>query len=147
MKPIRCTFWVPALTDVAAGFDEDGEVDHWTTVYRNAETGKHSLPGGLPVGAIVDWTHQGGYRRERTGPDGRYLVCIVPASYRHFWHMDDRASNCGSRDDDEHRCWVRHGEPPDLTVDKEGLTCTAGAGSIVTDTWHGFLRGGYLVDC
>jgi len=61
--------------------------------------------------------------------------------------MDDRASNCGSRDDDEHRCWVRHGEPPDLTVDKQGLTCTAGAGSIVTDTWHGFLRGGYLVDC
>jgi hypothetical protein len=41
---------------------------------------------------------------------------------------------------------VRHGTPPDVTVDKNGLTCNAGGGSIQVPGWHGFLRNGELVE-
>lgn len=61
------------------------------------------------------------------------------------WDIDSRASNCTLPNDRLHRCWVRHGEPPNLTVDKAGLTCSAGAGSIGLPNWHGFLRNGELV--
>lgn len=60
------------------------------------------------------------------------------------WDIDSRASNCGSPKDKSHRCWVRHGEAPILTVDKAGRTCTAGAGSIQLPKWHGFLKNGIL---
>lgn len=62
--------------------------------------------------------------RERACPDG------------HHWYIDNRASNCTKKDDDVHRCWVRHGRPEDgtLHVDKSGNTCAAGAGSIDTGT-------------
>jgi len=48
-----------------------------------------------------------------------------------------------------HRCWVRHGRPEDgtLHVDKNGVTCAAGAGSIVAGNFHGFLHGGFLTSC
>lgn len=62
------------------------------------------------------------------------------------WLIDSRASNCTMPGDDTHQCWVRHGAVPDLTVDKNGNTCAAGAGSIQTGNWHGFLRGGFLVE-
>jgi len=32
-----------------------------------------------------------------------------------------------------------------FTVDKNGDACAAGAGSILTPTWHGFLQNGELV--
>ncbi len=41
-----------------------------------------------------------------------------------------------------HKCWIRHGTPPDLTVDKNGVTCNAGAGSILVGDYHGFLVNG-----
>lgn len=46
-----------------------------------------------------------------------------------------------------HKCWCRHGEPPDVHVDKVGETCGAGAGSIAYPGWHGFLHHGALVEC
>lgn len=33
-----------------------------------------------------------------------------------------------------------------ITVDKNGTTCAAGAGSISAGPYHGFLRNGQLVD-
>lgn len=51
----------------------------------------------------------------------------------------------GYRDARPHKCWVREGVPPRLTVGKNGVTCGAGAGSILTPKWHGFLRDGKLV--
>lgn len=45
-----------------------------------------------------------------------------------------------------HKCWVRHGTPPRVTVDKDGLTCGAGAGSIAVPGYHGHLQNGYLTD-
>lgn len=60
------------------------------------------------------------------------------------WCIDSRASNCGSPYDYEHRCWVRHGIPPQITVDKIGATCSAGAGSIKCGDYHGFMQNGRL---
>lgn len=79
-------------------------------------------------------------------PDGIYLMVRLPNN--HDWAVDSRASNCGSPDDNVHRCWVRHGDPREchVTVDKDGLTCSAGAGSIQGGDWHGFLRDGVLVN-
>lgn len=72
--------------------------------------------------------------------DGRHLMAILPNGRQ--WDIDGRASNCTMREDRLHRCWVRHGEPPNVTVDKDGLTCAAGAGSIQAGDYHGHLRDG-----
>ena len=74
---------------------------------------------------------------------GEHLYAVLPNG--RYWDIDSRASNCGRPDDRTHRCWVRHGEPPNVTVDKQGDTCTAGAGSILADDYHGFLRAGEFV--
>jgi hypothetical protein len=60
------------------------------------------------------------------------------------WNIDSRASNCTLKNDRLHRCWIRHGVPPNITVDKAGKTCAAGAGSIQAGSYHGFLRNGQL---
>ncbi len=72
--------------------------------------------------------------------DGKHLCALVPTG--EYWDIDSRASNCTMKEDRTHRCWIRHGEYPMLTVDKNGHTCAAGAGSIQTTHWHGFLRNG-----
>jgi hypothetical protein len=97
----------------------------------------------LPVGAIffMSWLEGvEGY----CGPDGKSLCVITPGG---GWQVDSRASNCTKPDDDIHKCWVRHGIPPKVTVDKIGNTCAAGAGSILIGKYHGFLRNGELTDC
>jgi hypothetical protein len=127
-------------------------------IFRRADTGEEvGLKDSLPAGAVFE----GGYRE---GADRRGLICVCPDG--HHWFIDGRASNCGSpckkcgvkyRDHKEtacgyedsipaHRCWVRSGRPEDgtLHVDKNGLTCDAGAGSIQTGQWHGFLHHGLL---
>jgi len=60
------------------------------------------------------------------------------------WNIDSRASNCTMPNDRTHRCWIRHGTAPNITVDKAGVTCAAGAGSIQAGKYHGFLRNGQL---
>lgn len=123
---------------------------------------------GLPPGAMFwttitqdnrptgpdDWDHEGIAKPENqpdakrspshTFADGPHLCVILPNGNR--WEIDSRASNCGSPYDYAHRCWVRHGEPPRITVDKNGPTCQAGAGSISSGSYHGFLRDGVLTD-
>jgi hypothetical protein len=78
------------------------------------------------------------------GPDYRALVVKCPDG--HAWHIDARARDCTMPDDNAHHCWVRHGSPEDgtLHVDKNGLTCGAGGGSIDTGRYHGFLHNGHL---
>jgi len=92
----------------------------------------------LPVGACYDarWY-------PKKGPDGRRLIVMTPGG---LWDIDSRASNCTMPHDDAHQCWVRRGKPEDgtLHVDKSGLTCAAGAGSIQFPNWHGFLHNGRL---
>lgn len=90
-----------------------------------------------PPGAIYDaWWYPW------KGPDGRSLIIILPD--KHPWMVDWQASNCTLPNDTEHRCWIRHGDPTtgNITVDKRGRTCSAGAGSILTRTYHGFLTNG-----
>lgn len=112
-------------------------------IYRRHDTGE--LLGGrnkLPPGACYELKD---YVPEWCGPDGRALAVVCPDG--HHWHVDSQASNCTKPEDKVHRCWVRHGKPEDgtLHVDKNGNTCAAGAGSILTPTWHGFLHNGHLI--
>lgn len=126
-----------------AGKDVDQE-----QVYRRPDTGEEWTYDTLPPGAMFDaWWLPDVWK----GADGIGLVVICPDGRDH--HNDMRASNCTRHDDDpdytRHKCWVRHGDPravpSTLTVDKNGETCQAGAGSILTLDWHGFIRNGQLV--
>jgi hypothetical protein len=73
---------------------------------------------------------------------GAHLHGICPSGEE--WDIDSRASNCTMKDDKKHRCWVRVGSPENGTIhiDKNGLTCAAGAGSILLSNWHGYLHHG-----
>lgn len=130
------------------------EHDRWQDwqelVYRRPDTGQeyvlHSDAGAgvlgapsAPPGAMRDaWWMP--FDRQ---PDGIYLQVRLPNG--HDWAVDSRASNC-TRPDAPHQCWVRHGDPrtEPITVDKNGDTCAAGAGSILSGDYHGFLINGIL---
>lgn len=156
-RKIKCaTCGEPAECRSVSGFIEMRRVDTGETFAR---------PYDLPPGAVyADWDQYGGgdnphnwtnapdaegrrYRVFRPGADGRVLVCVLPDN--HHWIIDSRCNNCGSPDDDQHWCWCRHGSPEDgsLHVDKNGLTCSAGAGSIQSGNWHGYLHNGQLEQC
>lgn len=112
-------------------------------VYRRSDTGEEIELRNAPAGAMWFRSEPFVYNGMGVGPDGRSLHVRTPGG---DWCIDSRASNCGLPEDNEHRCWVRHGEPPIVTVDKSGNTCNAGAGSIQCGSYHGFLRDGWLVD-
>lgn len=112
-------------------------------------------PGSREPGAVYSWDHD--YRCDWDNCSGTHVTVVLPTG--DTWSPDSRASNCGRPDDRTHRCWVRHGELGNLTVDKNGDTCPAGAGSIqayeskvtvdgveqvLRQAWHGFLRDGVL---
>lgn len=101
------------------------------------------IPGAMFWWKVQDKAADERQRGAHQFASGPQLTVILPGG--HPWNIDGRASNCTLPEDFEHRCWVRHGEPPAITVDKDGLTCAAGAGSIQVDGWHGFLRNGELV--
>lgn len=116
-------------------------------IMRRPDTGQQAMldrQWSRMAGAMVDltWYHE---FPQLCGPDGRSLMVICPDGSP--WHIDGRASNCTLPNDQVHKCRVRHGDPDRLTVDKNGVTCSAGAGSIQAKYWHGFLRDGWLVDC
>lgn len=71
--------------------------------------------------------------------EGDYLHAILPNGYP--WNIDGRASNCTMPKDRLHRCWRKHGELPNIHVDKNGLTCRTGS-SIAVKGYHGFLHNG-----
>jgi hypothetical protein len=119
--------------------------DHWqlfgSHIYFRPDTGEEFTLRDAPVGAMWDaaWFHD---VPAWCGEDGKALMCRLPGN--HDWHIDGPCSNC-TRPNEPHKCWIRHGVPPHLTVDKNGDTCAAGAGSIALPNWHGFLRNGELV--
>lgn len=123
--------------------------DNWQlfhdALYRRIDTGEILPWKEMPVGAVreLTWLHD---RDEWVGPDGRSLACKTPGGE---WYIDSRAKNCTLPDDKVHKCWVRHGKPEDgtLHVDKNGVTCAAGAGSIMAGNYHGFLHHGHLTEC
>ena len=118
-------------------------------VFWNPDTGEEWSPRddrSLPPGAMwrATWLEELDWHWK--GPDGHVIQVVLPDG--HIWTIDGRATNCTRVDmpeDDGHRCWIRHGTPPVLTVDKNGVTCQAGAGSIASPLgYHGFLREGWL---
>lgn len=79
--------------------------------------------------------------RDNCDPRGHLIVRLPNGN---DWDIMSQASNCTLKWDRNHFCWVMHGEPPGVTVDKSGRTCAAGAGSILSGNYHGFLRDGQL---
>ena len=122
---------------------DDVSVIHVESLYKRSDTGEITTLRDAPVGAMWDqwWMHE--FKRF-CGLDGLSFVVKCPPDGRE-WCIDSVANNCTKPTDFVHKCWVRHGVPPNLTVDKDGETCAAGAGSILLPKWHGFLRNGYLV--
>ncbi len=135
-------------TQCSCGFkfpDSVGRQYFPQTLYRVKGTDTLVTLRNAPAGAMwyADW-----YGTK--GPDGHSLVVKLPNGSD--WLIDSRASNCTMPQDNVHQCWVRHGEVPNITVDKNGHTCAAGAGSISSregkpDYYHGFLRNGFLEEC
>ena len=120
-------------------------------IMRNLDTGEEVSSRDLPIGACYDCNKpanpdEGDNRLcylYPVGADGLSIACRLPDGSD--WHIDSRASNCDMKEDNVHRCWVRHGTIHEqLHVDKKGHTCGAGAGSIQVPTWHGFLHSGEL---
>jgi hypothetical protein len=114
------------------------EVDGAKGLWLDGETWRPFAE--LPVGGMyfADW-----YKRK--GTDGHSLIVRTPGG---DWLVDQRASNCSRPNDDVHRCWVRHGTPPNVTVDKNGNTCGCGCSigfGPNFNRYHGFLRDGWLV--
>lgn len=153
MSAVRCFLLVPAGDEIS-----DERRSSPVFVRADGQPGRYVLGapfGGLPTapaGAMwyATWYDELRYPQEPGSPylagrpDDGWLVVRLPNG--HDWMPDMRASNCSMPADNDHRCWVRHGLPPNVTVDKAGArTCAAGAGSIGSGSYHGFLRGGQLV--
>lgn len=135
--------WPTSCEACGQAFGTDAERGmRGSRIFVRADTGDEVTLGQAPIGACwdADWYHDW-----RTGPDGRSLVVKTPGG---DWFIDSEASNCTKKGDENHRCWIRHGKPEDgtLHVDKNGVTCSAGAGSIHCGKYHGFLRQGHLTD-
>lgn len=118
------------------------ETDEWQHFHdRIYSDGSRSWPKRqLPVGAMffADWYPKNMFWDDK---EDEHLFVITPGGE---WNIDARASNCTLPNDRRHRCWVRHGIPPEIHVDKNGSTCSAGAGSIQQTSYHGFLQNGFL---
>lgn len=144
MSRVRC--YVLEVTEeqrVISRYCEDCKADHESRypLYRDTRTGALVTLDEAGPGAMYRMAHGA----VRSQDDGAPLNVILPN--RHHWCIDSRAGNCDRMGDYEHHCWVREGEPPDVTAGKSGNTCGAGAGSILSGDYHGFLRGGYLEEC
>lgn len=112
-------------------------------IYRRADTGEEmtlrdAAPGAMWYAPWLDQFHH--------PQDEHNLVVKLPD--KTDWCVDSQASNCTMADDakqERHHCWTRQGAPPDVDVSKNyGPSCQAGAGSIQSASWHGFLRAGWL---
>jgi hypothetical protein len=115
-----------------------------------------NTPSGSPEPGDIYYAsfHHGEYKKNYCRWDNcddprGHVIVVLPN--KHTWDLDGRARNCTMKEDRTHRCWVRHGDIEHLTVDKNGFTCAAGAGSILAgqqpNEYHGFLVGGELREC
>jgi len=133
--------WPKYCEACGRGFRDNDPFQLFQEGIDKAADGREFRHSELPPGACYD-----AWWDPRKGPDGRALVVVLPTGTP--WHIDGRANNCTMPNDKVHRCWCRHGRPEDgtLHVDKNGVTCAAGAGSIAVPGYHGFLHHGKLTD-
>lgn len=134
--PVQCEY-------CGYAFQESNEWQRNTeTIYQRTDTGEEMTIRDAPAGAMwYAWWHD-----HWCTPQGKHaLVVKTPGGE---WIVDSQASNCSMKEDfkqEKHHCWILHGEPPNVTADKQGgPTCAAGAGSIQCGSYHGFLRSGFL---
>src|SRR5579863_7175318 len=115
-------------------------------VYRRADTGEELTLRDAPPGAMwYAWWYD-----DTCHPQGPHAL-VVRLPDKSDWIVDFVANNCnwpgGDTEQAHHHCWPYKGTPPNITVSKDvGTTSTAGAGSILTPHYHGFLRNGFLED-
>lgn len=145
-------------------FQPDDERQRFSgQLHRGAPDGQLYTLQDAPPGAMWDaaWRRLGGGSDPWTGPDGISLVVKLPNGSD--WMVDSEASNCTRSQwgptpeyptgkvwrGRTHYCWIRHGDPRtgELHVDKNGETCAAGAGSILSGSYHGFLHNSHLSPC
>lgn len=132
--PEKCPCgYVFADSDSWMRFDEE--------IMRRQDTGEELTRRDAPPGAMwfADWMLSENSNLFR-GPDGHCLLVKLPNG--NDWMIDAPASNCTMPSDFDHKCWVRRGVPPNITINKDGLTCAAGGGSIQSGNYHGFLVNG-----
>jgi hypothetical protein len=139
------TRW-PAVCACGYAFREEDEWQRFVErLYARVDTGEEMTLRDAPAGAMweADWFDQ-----FYTPQGSHVLVVRTPGGE---WCIDSQASNCTIPDDkhqEHHHCWLRSGEPPDVTVGKSGgETCGAGGGSILMNGYRGFLRAGWLEEC
>lgn len=139
-EPIKCFFIEPTGKRKKVG-------NARLQIYRRTDTGEVVGPlNEVPVGAMwfATW-YPDKFCTPQLGK-GKALIVKTPGG---DWLVDQQANNCTMPDDvnqEKHHCWIIHGTPPNITVDKNGTTCNAGAGSIAQPKYHGFLRDGYLTN-
>lgn len=129
--------------------DDEKRQVHTETIWI-AGDGREMILRDAPAGAMFDAFWMRGWGS--VNGDGPAWTVVLPGGSpdgrTRTWHIGSEASNC-TRKGEDHDCWCCHGEAPVLTVDKQPepgrSTCQAGAGSIATEDWHGFLRYGLLV--
>lgn len=131
--PTKCDYCDYAFTD------DDAKQSNGDLLYRRVDTSELMTLREAGPGAMWNAWWMSDFWR---GPDGMSIMVKCPNGRE--WCIDSEASNCTMKDDHQktHKCWVRHGDPPMLTVDKNGPTCAAGGGSIQAGDYHGFLQNG-----
>jgi hypothetical protein len=157
-RPAKDSSLWPALCGCDYTFQDSDRFQVFNMqLFRGAPDGNLYTLRDVPAGAMwnADWL--AGYEWA-TGPDGISLHVKLPNG--NDWCVDQEASNCDKKQwqpvadspnsrhwcGRTHYCWVRHGDPRtgNIHVDKNGVTCGAGAGSILSGSYHGFLHNGYL---
>lgn len=123
--------------------DADNKQTRFDVVYAD-DKGNTWTRRDLPPGALYRATELED-NKSFCGTDNQSWVAVLPDGVH--WNIDGTCGNCTKPSDEEHKCWCRHGEAPNFTVNKVGNTCSAGGGSIQTKGYHGFLTEGYLVRC
>ncbi len=134
----------PTVCACGYAFDADGDPHQLfcERIYRRADTGAEMTLRDAPSGAMWFAPWMGQHWHPQLGE-----VVSVKLPDGTDWLPDMQAQNCTMPDDhgqERHHCWVMHGQPPNLTIDKQGVTCAAGGGSIQSRAYHGFLTGGVL---
>jgi hypothetical protein len=125
-------------------FAEDERQLFCELIYRRVDSGEETTLRDAPPGAMWLSPWLDAFYRPQLAHN---LVVKLPDGTD--WQVDSQASNCTMKDDFKqarHHCWVISGAPPDVTAGKDGPTCGAGAGSIQSPRYHGFLRAGWLED-
>ena len=100
--------------------------------------------GAIHPGDLYSIEHDKSHCGEWDNCDGVHWYLRLPNNEP--WQLTGRARNCTKPDDKLHRCWVLEGEPENFNISKSGNTCGAGAGSIASGDFHGWLRNGELIE-